>query len=145
MQPLDLTKQPPRSPREQLAGIYFLPRTIDKMRALLPGGNIGSYKIDGTSTRLLSSLGISVDDLQTEVARASSEDEIGAWVLARSDTSKHDEVNKLISERSIKDIPPENLDRIRQLYPNYEKIASGLFFDIIDADDAENFARTNNI
>ena len=145
MQPLDLTKQPPRSPREQLAGIYFLPRTIDKMRGLLPGGNIGSYKIDGTSTRMLSALGISVDDLQAEVARASSDDEIGAWVLERSDSSKHDEVNQAISQRSINDIAPENMDRVRQMYPGYEKIASGLFFDIIDADDAENFARTNKI
>jgi hypothetical protein len=37
MKPLDLTKTPPRSPREQLVGLVFIPRMIDKMRALLPG------------------------------------------------------------------------------------------------------------
>lgn len=145
MKPLDLTKQPPRSPREKLAGIYFLPRTIDKMRALLPGGNIGSYKIDGMSTRLLSTIGISVKDLQTEVARATSEDEVAAWVLEHSDTNKHDEANQITAQRSINDVAPENLERIKQMYPDYEKIASGLFFDIIDADDAAMFARANKL
>jgi hypothetical protein len=38
MDALDLTKAPPRAPRETLAGVVFLPRTIDKMRATLPGG-----------------------------------------------------------------------------------------------------------
>lgn len=141
MKPLDLTKQPPRSPREKLAGIYFLPRTIDKMRALLPGGNIGSYKIDGMSTRMLSIIGISADDLQAEVARAASDDEVAAWVLEHSDASKHDEANRAAAQRSMNDVAPENRDRVKQMYPGYEKIAGGLFFDIIDADDAEMFAR----
>ena len=145
MKPLDLTKQPPRSPREKLAGICFLPRTIDKMRALLPGGNIGSYKIDGMSTRVLSTIGISVEDLQAEVARAASEDEVASWVLEHSDAGKHDEANRVAAQRSINDVLPENLERIKQMYPGYEKIASGLFFDIIDADDAEMFARANKI
>jgi hypothetical protein len=145
MKPLDLTKQPPRSTREQLAGIYFLPRTIDKMRALLPGGNIGSYKIDGISTRILSTIGISPDDLQAEVARAASDDEVAAWVLEHSDLSKHEEANQVAAQRSINDVAPENMDRIRQMYPDYDKIASGLLFDIIDADDAEMFARNYKI
>jgi Domain of unknown function (DUF5069) len=145
MKPLDLTKQPPRSPREKLAGIYFLPRTIDKMRALLPGGNMGSYKIDGMSTRVLSTIGISVEDLQAEVARAASEDEVAAWVLERSDANKHDEANRVAAQRSINDVLPENRERIKQMYPDYEKIASGLFFDIIDADDAAMFARANKL
>jgi uncharacterized protein DUF5069 len=145
MEPLDLTKQPPRSPREKLAGIYFLPRTIDKMRALLPGGNIGSYKIDGMSTRVLSTIGISAEDLQAEVARAASDDEVAAWVRKRSDASKHEEANRITAQRSIDDVAPENRERIKQMYPGYEKITSGLFFDIIDADDAEMFARTNNL
>lgn len=36
MTPLDLRKAPPRGPRERLLGFYFLPRTIDKLRAELP-------------------------------------------------------------------------------------------------------------
>jgi hypothetical protein len=38
MDPLDLTVTPPRSPYQMLEGLYMLPRTIDKLRAKLPGG-----------------------------------------------------------------------------------------------------------
>ena len=33
MEPLDLRRQLPRGPRETLAGLAFMPRTIDKLRA----------------------------------------------------------------------------------------------------------------
>jgi Domain of unknown function (DUF5069) len=45
MTPLDLTKAPPRSPREELRGLCMLPRMIDIARAKLPGGDIGEYQI----------------------------------------------------------------------------------------------------
>jgi mannose-6-phosphate isomerase-like protein (cupin superfamily) len=41
MEPLDLSVRPPRSPYAQMHGIYMVPRTIDKIRAQLPGGNLG--------------------------------------------------------------------------------------------------------
>src|SRR5580704_16922247 len=41
METIDLTTQPPRSPYQKMAGLYMMPRTIDKLRAKLPGGNIG--------------------------------------------------------------------------------------------------------
>lgn len=47
MGPLDLTKQPPRSAREELDGIAYLPRAIDKIRAEFPGGNLGQYVVLG--------------------------------------------------------------------------------------------------
>lgn len=58
MKPLDLTKTSPRSPREQLVGLVFIPRTIDKMRALLPGGNPGKYHVEGASLALLEGIGV---------------------------------------------------------------------------------------
>ena len=42
---LDLTKQPPRSPRATVGGFMILGRTIDKCRALL-FGKIGEYHFD---------------------------------------------------------------------------------------------------
>jgi len=38
----DLTKGPPRSPRERLAGVVHLPRLLDKARAR-SGGRLGEY------------------------------------------------------------------------------------------------------
>jgi hypothetical protein len=73
MEPLDLSKRAPRGPREKLDGLCMLPRTIDKMRALLPGGNVGSYKIPGVSQRVLDALEVKPEDLQAEVASAASD------------------------------------------------------------------------
>jgi hypothetical protein len=53
MKPLDLSTRPPRSGLEKLGGFYLLARTIDKIRAHLPGRNPGEYKIPGFSERLL--------------------------------------------------------------------------------------------
>ena len=85
MEPLDLARTPPRSPREKLLGLYFLPRTIDKFRAELPGGNLAGYLTDykeGLSSYLLHKLGISIDDFRVLIARASDEDELMADVAS---------------------------------------------------------------
>jgi hypothetical protein len=144
MQPLDLSKQPPRSPRVKIGGIVMLARTIDKMRAALPGGNMGPYKVPGFSTRMLEAIGMSEEDLQAEVARAGSEDEVLAWVLARTDPAKFDEFNRRLAARSVKDIDPDRLEQFRSNYPHHAEVPSGLMLDIIEHDDAKMFgaART---
>ncbi len=38
MESLDLSRRPPRGPRERLVGCMFLARTVDKLRAQLPWG-----------------------------------------------------------------------------------------------------------
>ena len=52
MTPLDLSVSPPRSPYDELDGLVFMPRTIDKLRSMLPGGNPGEYFINGVQARL---------------------------------------------------------------------------------------------
>ena len=53
MEPLDLSKQPPRPPRAEADGIIFLPRSIDKARAYLDGGNRNGYNIPGVTVGML--------------------------------------------------------------------------------------------
>src|ERR1700674_699505 len=89
MEPLDLTKRPPRGPREKLDGLVLMPRTIDKLRAMLPGGKLGAYKIPGFSARVLEKIGVKEDELLEAVRRASSDDDVAAWLRARADTSKY--------------------------------------------------------
>ncbi len=70
MEPLDLSSYPPRSPRERLAGCMFLARTVDKLRAQLPEGNLGAYVIDGPRTLsgyVLHKLRLNVDELRAIV------------------------------------------------------------------------------
>lgn len=141
MQPLDLSKQPPRSPHVKISGIMVLARTIDKMRAALPGGNMGPYRIPGFSTRMLDAVGINVDDLQAEVARAGSEDEVVEWVRAHADPAKFDEINKTLAARSVNDIDPERIEYFRSNYPHYAEVKSGLIADIIEHDDAKMYGQ----
>ena len=141
MQPLDLSKQAPRSPKVKVGGLIVLARTIDKMRAALPGGNMGAYNIPGFSTRMLEAIGVDPDQLQAEVARAGSEDEVVAWVRAHSDPARYDEVNKRLGARSIKDIAPENLDSFRSKYPHHAQAPSDLIVDIMEHDDTKLFEK----
>jgi len=46
----------------------MLAQTVDKLRATLPGGNLGSYRIAGFSAQLLWKLGIEEDALRDDVA-----------------------------------------------------------------------------
>jgi hypothetical protein len=91
MEPLDLTKHAPRSPKEKLAGILFLPRTIDKIRASLPGGNIGAYHLPGGSSRLMEVLGITPEQLTEAVKNAQTDEDVAAWIAANG-TLEHVEM-----------------------------------------------------
>jgi len=141
MEPLDLTVAPPRSPRVMLDGLAMLARTIDKMRAGLPGGKMGDYHVDGMSTRMLKIIGVDVEALQEAVAGAGSEDEVVAWLRAHADTSRYPEATHVMLHRSIEDIDPARLPEFAHKYPNYAAAASSKLLDIIEADDAAAFGK----
>ena len=85
MECLDLRLAPPRPPRAELAGVIFLPRSIDKVRATLPGGSLGQYTIEGFTTMMLERLGVSLDDFVSAVREASTDEEVAAYVAAHAD------------------------------------------------------------
>jgi hypothetical protein len=103
MDALDLTKQPPRSPREMLPGLdlAFMARTVDKLRATLPGGNLGNYKIAGFSERLLKGLGIDENAIRDEVARAANDSEIVAWLNEHIDAARVPAVNAALEAPTL--------------------------------------------
>lgn len=140
MEPLDLTLAPPRSPYEELDGLVFLARTIDKFRATLPGGNIGEFyavngPILGMSGYLLQRLGIDEDELREKVASASSERDVVAWLKERTDATTWPEISATMKRIKIKHVEDEAF--FRRLYgrtleanPELDKV-----LDIIEADD----------
>jgi hypothetical protein len=142
MDPLDLTVRPPRSPHVQLDGLDMMPRTIDKMRALLPGGNIGQYKIDGSSKRLLDFLGIRKDELQEAVAAASSEDDVAAWLRAKVSPERYAQANAALSSRTVgQTADPAGM---RTRYPLVKDITDDTtIYDVLDMDDAAMFPGVN--
>jgi hypothetical protein len=138
MEALDLTKQPPRSPYEKLDGLYMMPRTLDKLRATLPGGKAGDYHVDGLSRRLLDAIGVKEEDLLKAVASARSDDDVAAWLLQHADHSKYDEINRVLSQRSYEDIVDK--DSFNKKYPQARSSKYKLLFDLVLEDDRANFA-----
>lgn len=138
MEPLDLTKHAPRSPRVRLGGLYMLARTIDKVRATLPGGSLGVYRIAGFSEQLLSALEIPEDDLRSVVALAATDDEVVAWLHEHSDQTKYEEINRRLSAPTV----GERMDRPDFLarYPVItakQLPAETTLLEMLEIDDAE--------
>lgn len=121
-----------------------MPRTIDKLRAFLPGGNPGEYfinsKITGLSGFMLKRLGIHEDALFAVVASAQTDNDVAAWLRERTDVSQYEALNTML--RNAQPHHAEDEAYFRTLYaqtlaehPELDKIV-----DILDADDRRMFA-----
>jgi hypothetical protein len=139
MEPLDLSKQAPRSPRAALDGIIFLPRPIDKARAYLAGGNRNGYNIPGVTGGMLERFAISNDDFIAAVAAAASDDDVAAFVRRHVSQATIDEWNAFIQQRE----PRGNRD-LPQVHENYPWLKDQphmrLVLDILTEDDRRIFA-----
>ncbi|HTD36617.1 MAG TPA: DUF5069 domain-containing protein [Candidatus Limnocylindrales bacterium] len=139
MEPLDLESRPPRGPREQLLGFCFLPRTIDKIRAELPGGKIGGYLVAEStmSSYLLHKMGVKLDELRAVVARAADENEVVEWLRERVDPAVAEQVNAKLASSSIADAPPEKQQIIRDRHPVLAERPDVVnAFEMLELDDA---------
>ena len=125
MEPLDLTARPPRSCYEELDGLMLLPRTIDKMRALLPGGNPGVYLINahiiGISGYLLHRLGVTEDAFRDAVASAQSDTDVATWLRSQTDVSQYPAIN-------------ESLRKLRRKHVQDQEFFRGLYAEVLAAD-----------
>jgi hypothetical protein len=118
----------------------MLARTVDKIRATLPGGNIGEYQITGFSSSLLNALGISEAELRKVIAEAKSDEEIATWIRAHSDASHYAEINAKLEARTVGERlnDPEFVRR----YPSAGNLPPETSrFDHLIADDAEAFGK----
>jgi hypothetical protein len=78
MDALDLRKTPPRRPRAELVGVVFMPRSIAKIRATLPDGDLGAYTISGFTATMFDVLGIALEDVTAAVRSAASDDDVAS-------------------------------------------------------------------
>lgn len=135
---LDLRIRPPRGPRERLDGLMFMPRTIDKIRATLPGGDLGAYHITpGMSAMLLSIIDVDLASLREAVIIAGDDDDVAAWLRTHADTSRYEHANTVLSEWRHEDLPDEHRAHFESLYPEYLRTHYATGFDLIEADDRE--------
>lgn len=138
MKALDLRIRPPRAPREQLDGLVFMPRTIDKIRATLPGGHLGPYHLaPGLSHILMTIIGIEISALRTAVMLASCDDDVAYWLRANADCAQYARANAYLSEFRHETIAPEHLAHFESLYPEFLRSRYPITFDLLEADDRE--------
>ncbi len=144
MEPLDLSSRPPRSCYAELDGLMLMPRTVDKLRGRLPGGNPGVYFINGTQMKgisgyLLERLGITEEELFEAVRVAADEDALAAWLRERTDASQYPAINETLLR--IKPKHSENEALFRAEYADTLHACPELItiIEIIEADDERRF------
>jgi hypothetical protein len=99
MEPLDLTVAPPRPPRAELAGVIFMPRSIDKVRATLPGGKLGLYNIAGFTQMMLDALLISLESFTACVAKANDDEDVARFVRTNTMAQERTKWNTFLEGR----------------------------------------------
>ena len=138
MTPLDLRACPPRGPRETLLGFYFLARTIDKLRAEIPGGNPGAFVNHGTgfSAYVVRRLGLDMNELRNAVAEAEGEDALVEWLRARIDVESAPSLNAKLETFVVERMKPEDQQLVRSRHPIMaERPELSKILDILEADD----------
>lgn len=140
---IDLTKQPPRSPRVRLGGYAILPRMLDKGRATLAGTN-GEYHYNcPLDQRFVEFVGIDPEALKQELAAGKGDGEILEWINAHAKhqrTAPEIEAWSLWQERRTPD-NPDSRAYFNELHtaaaPKRTDITS--WFDLLDVDDYGSF------
>lgn len=141
MTPLDLRTHRPRGVRETLLGYYFLPRTIDKLRAELPGGNLGPFlnHDTGFSAYLVRRLGLDMNAFREAVAAAANEDDVVAWLRAQGvDPAGAEALNAKFETFVFSRMSKEDQELVRARHPRSgDRPDVDKLLDIIELDDAE--------
>jgi hypothetical protein len=138
MTPLDLTVRPPRATRETILGFYFLARTIDKLRAELPGGDLGTYlnHDTGFSAFVVRRLGLEMAELRATVAAAQTEADVVEWLAARVDAQFAPALNAKLESFVVERMSAADQRLLRERHPVLdERPDLSRILDILDADD----------
>jgi hypothetical protein len=144
MTPLDLRTHAPRSPRDTILGFYFLPRTIDKLRAELPGGDLGRYLNHdrGFSAYVVKRLGLDMNEFRRAVAEAEDEAAVVDWLAARVNIASAPAINAKFETFVVERMSDEDQALIRRRHPvmaNRPELSKVL--DILEADDRNTFEK----
>ena len=138
MTPLDLRTRRPRAPREMMLGFYFLPRTVDKLRAELPGGHLGPYLNHdrGFSAYVVRKLGLDMDEFREAVGAAPDEPALVEWLAARVDVATAPALNAKLESFVVERMSPEDQALIRDRHPVMaDRPELSKIIDILAADD----------
>ena len=140
----DLSKEPPRSPRNRIGGYVILARTTDKCRAFL-AGKIGEYHYDCPLDNILFGFkGVTGDDFKAKVQAGASDEELAAWLNSHGVPKTAAEIKEWSD--GVEAVNPYNDPERRDWYSE-QTGALGLdpaktpLFDWLEADDKASFAK----
>jgi hypothetical protein len=139
---LDLRRKPPRPARDTMLGFYLLPRTVDKIRAELPGGNLGQYlnHDTGFSAYVVRRLGLDMNELRKAVADAPDEAAVVEWLRARVDLAAAPHLNAKLETFVVERMTPDDQALVRQRHPVMaDRPDLTKILDVLDADDRRTF------
>ena len=140
MTPLDLTKSPPRSPSEELAGLIMLPRMIDIARAKLPGGAVGEYQIGrGMSGVVLKHFRLTADEFIGIVARANDDDEVLATLPGGPGQTDHSKLSSFLKGLRVADVPDPFKAEFQSFYGK-NLPADRLLLDVLEEENLQQHA-----
>jgi hypothetical protein len=140
MGPIDLTKAPPRPPKEEVGGLCKLPRMIDDARAKLPGGNIGEYQIGrGLSGLVLAHFGMDVAEFVESVRAGKDDAAVAAAISARRPEKENRLLNLRLRRATVKDVPDDLRKSFERFY-GADLPADKRVFDVLEEDDARAFS-----
>jgi len=135
---MDLTQQFPRGPRERLAGVAMLARTIDKARAAL-AGTAGEYIYDCPMDRqLFATLGVGADEFLELVGRSPDDIAVVAWLRGRNAPLEGAAIDE--HNRAIEQWAPRSAEGRERFVSQRDAIAPGrtditTWTDLIDAEE----------
>jgi hypothetical protein len=132
----DLTKEFPRSPLEELDGLPWLPRLIDKVRAL-QAGTLGEYTPYpcGGDRHFLTVVGVDADQLKARIDSGAGDAEIALWVKGHA-TPGLDERLAAYRERATTPVTDEMRDYLDEAIHELKAARPDL-----DTSRVDNFAR----
>jgi hypothetical protein len=141
MDPLNFQVAPPRGPREQLAGIVFTARLIDKLRASLPGGVLNGYiATAGMSSLWAYYTRIDLEELRTVVAGAPTESAVEQWINEHTQALDKPTINGKMERFESNRTPDDMRVTFENFYPPALRQRHAIIFDLLEADDARLYA-----
>ena len=140
---LDLTKQPPRSPRVRLGGYALLPRCLDKGRATLAGKNGEYHYACPNDQHFLEFVGVGAEALKKQLAAGRGDGELREWIQTNAKHKRTDAEIAAWSAAIDQHAPSDTESRAyfndlhKKAAPKREDIVS--WADLLDVDDYVSF------
>ncbi|MGH2351958.1 MAG: DUF5069 domain-containing protein [Chloroflexota bacterium] len=129
----------PRSGRETLGGIVFLPRSIDKMRAHI-AGTAGEYvAMRGLSSRLYDLFGITAEQFMEGVKQSPDDDGVLRWLQQNAPKKPSQQAIEAYNQ-GVLTAGPRDEAGMQRFRANLEKLGFADRTDVktnVDAEDRE--------